>query len=320
MARAGWDIFLTKWGIDLDKNRLGFVRFFNGYFKSLHKLILVNLLFAVPAAVFITAVTLINSATGLNNGFLGLLPIVLCFPFLSGVVTVTRNLARGDEDVRVCSQYFKALRENFLRFLIHGVVYYLAYFFCYSSIALYWRLGEQNAFFYIPLGLVIMIAIAALFTAYNVPTMTVTFDLSLRNIYKNSALMSFGEIKNNFFVTIGLFLTFLMTATFYIVIPDLLVRNIVVLAFIAVFVPSTVFFVINFYCFKDMATMISSTGAEDAGIRDENKKPEDDEPLDFSALDLDERKDDDEYLFFNGKMMKRKTLRKMKEEQEKKEP
>ena len=93
-----------------------------------------------------------------------------------------------------------------------------------------------------------------------------------------------------------------------------------VLAFIAVFVPSTVFFVINFYCFKDMATMISSTGAEDAGIRDENKKPEDDEPLDFSALDLDERKDDDEYLFFNGKMMKRKTLRKMKEEQEKKEP
>ena len=88
------------------------MRFFNGYFKSLHKLILVNLLFAVPAAVFITAVTLINSATGLNNGFLGLLPIVLCFPFLSGVVTVTRNLARGDEDVRVCSQYFKALREN----------------------------------------------------------------------------------------------------------------------------------------------------------------------------------------------------------------
>ncbi len=299
----------------MEKTKLGFVRFFNGYFKSFHKLLAVNLLFSLPSAAIITLVILINTLSGLNNGFIAFLPIILCFPFLPGVVVVTRNLARGDESVPVLSLFFSALRENFLRFFVHGVVFYLAYFFCYSSIALYWNLGENNAFFYIPLGIVIMIAIAALFTAYNVPTMTVTFDLGMGTIYKNSFLMSFGEIKNNFFSTVGLALTFLVIATIYLAIPELLIRNIVVISIIALVVPATVFFIINFYCFKDMANMIAENGAVSAGIKAENEKQEEEEPLDFSTLDLDENKDDDEYLFFNGKMMKRKTLREMAKQQ-----
>ena len=129
--------------------------------------------------------------------------------------------------------------------------------------------------------------------------------------------MSFGELKNNFLTTIGLFLLFLFVASIYLLIPDLLIRNIVGITLTVLLVPSTASFIINFYTFEDMAKMISEDGGRSAGIRDEkDKKEKEEEIFDFSQLDLDEKKDPEEFLFFNGKMIKRKTLIKMRDEQE----
>ena len=297
----------------MEKTRLGFIRFFTGYFKGFHKLILTNVLFSLPSAAIVALIYFINSATGLNSSFISFLPIIFCFPFLSGVTVVTRNMARGDKEVLVCSTFFKALKENFWRFLIHGVLYYAVFFLCYSSIAFYAHLVPSNGLFWFPLGLAIIFAILAAFAAYNIPLMSVTFDLSIWNIYKNAALMSFGELKNNFFATVGLALLSLIIATIYLTVPGV-VGGIILLVIVAVFVPSTAMYIINFYCFKDMARTISADGASSAGVDIEPEKKDEPEVFDFSDLDLDESKDDDEYLFFNGRMIKRKTLRKMRDE------
>ena len=301
--------------MDLEKTKLGFVRFFNGYFKNLHKLILANILFAIPAAVFVTLFFMISKLSGLKLSLIELLPIIFCFPFFAGVTVITRNIAREDKQVPVVRLFFKGLKDNFSKFLVHGIVCYAAFFMCYISIALYWRNAQINNIYFLPFGIAVLITIAVMFIAYNVPTMTVTFKLRMGTIYKNSALMSFGELKNNIFATIGLFLLFLFVASIYLLIPDLLVRNIVGIALFALIVPSTASYIINFYVFKDMARMISAGGARSAGVKDDEKQEKEEEVYDFSHLDLDENKDMEEYLFFGGKMVKRGTLIKMRDTQ-----
>lgn len=302
--------------MDLEKTKLGFVRFFSGYFKNFHKLVLANILFAVPFAAFVSLFYCISKMSGLNLSLIELLPIIFCFPFLAGVTVITRNIAREDKDVPVVKLYFKGLRENFLRFLIHGVIYYISFFLCYISISLYWRLAQQNNIFFVPFGLTIFIAIAVLFIAYNVPVMTVTFNLKMGTIYKNCGLMSFGELKNNFFATIGLALLALFVVSFYMVIPEFWVRIGVTIALILLVVPATASYIINFYVYKDMALIISEGGARSAGIKDVESEEKEEEIFDFSQLDLDEKKDMDEFLFFGGKMVKRGTLIKMRDAQE----
>ncbi len=306
-----------------EKTKLGIIRFFSGLFKNLGKLILTNLLLAAPLILFTGGFYLINILTGVNLWFIALLPIIFVFPFFGGVTLVTRNIVRGDEVNPVFKNFMKGFKENFLVFLIHGIVLYCAIFFCYSSIALYWQLGVKNGIFFIPFGIVVIIAVMFLFMFYNIPVMTVTFDLSLKNIYKNSFLMSFGELKNNFFSSLGLFLLFIFCATIFFAAPNATVLIIVSLVIAVLLVPSIASYIINFYVYKDMENLLvnKSEMSDELKRRIENQKkgisdPKINEKPDFSSLDLDEKKDGEEYLFFNGKMIKRKVLIEMKKKQE----
>ncbi len=305
----------------MEKAKLGISRFFIGYIKNFHKFIFANLLFAVPLLLFGAVFYFINKATGLNLPFITFAPIIFVFPFFSGITLFTREIVREEEKVPVFKLFIKGFKENALRFLVHGIVFYLAVFFCYSSLTLYFSMAKTNGMFYFPFGIAVIITIAMLFILYNIPVMTVTFDLSMKNIYKNSALMAFGEIKNNFFVTLGLFLMFIAGATFFLAAPSAISKLIVVIAFSVLIVPSTASYIMNFYVFKDMEIVISNGEIKSEEIRrkiaakeNENKKEE--ERLDFSALDLDENKDGDEYLYFNGKMIRRRVLIEMKKKQE----
>lgn len=305
----------------MEKAKLGITRFFSGLLRNFHKLLLTNLLFAVPLAAFGSLFYFINTATGLNSSFITFLPIIFVFPFFAGVTIVTRNIVRGDEKVEVIKPFFKAVRDNLLYFIVHGIVLYLAIFFCYTSITLYWSLAHSNGIFYMAFGVAVIIAVAMLFIFYNVPVMTVTFDLSLKNIYKNSALLSFGEIKNNFFATLGLFLLFIFCATVFFTSPNATVLIIVTLIMSVLIAPSVASYIMNFYVYKDMESIIMDNDSKAAQLRKqiaekEAERNKEEEKPDFSALDLDESKDPEEYLYFNGKMIRRKVLIKMKKEAE----
>ncbi len=306
-----------------ERTKLGIIRFFSGFFKNFWKLILTNLLLAVPLILFTGGFYLINILTGANLWFIVLLPIIFVFPFFSGVTLVTRNIVRGDEVNPVFKNFIKGFKENFLVFLIHGTVLYCVIFFCYSSIALYWRLGTENGIFFIPFVVVVIISILFLFMFYNIPVMTVTFDLSLKNIYKNSLLMSFGELKNNFFSTLGLFLLFIFCATIFFAAPNATVLIIVSMIIAVLLVPSIASYIINFYIYSDMENLFvnKSEMSDELKRQIENQKKginahKTNEKPDFSNFDLDEKKDGEEYLFFNGKMIKRKVLIEIKKKQE----
>lgn len=309
----------------MDKAKLGITKFFTGYFKNIHRLLFLNILFAVPLVFFGAVFYFVGRLTGLHTAFITLAPIVFVYPFFAGVTLCTRNIVKEEEDVPVVKLFFKGLTENFGKFIVHGILLYLAVFFCYSSISLYYKLAMTNGMFYVPLGVAVLISVLVLFIFYNVPVMTVTFDLSLKDIYKNCGLISFGEIKNNFFATLGLFVLFIFGATIFLVAPDGMSRLIVLIALSVLVVPSTASYIINFYVYKDMELVISNGEVKSDELKrkiaaKENEiKKEEEEELNFSALDLDEKKDGEEYLFFNGKMIKRKVLIEMKKESEKNE-
>ena len=154
---------------------LPIARVFSNLFHGLPKLILTNLLFAIPTAVFFSLFYAINAISGLNSIFILLLSLIPVFPFFAGVVKISLHAARGDEDVAVFPNFVAAVKENFLRFLLHGVLLYVAVFFTYSSATLYFEMGKENNIFFALMVFCILIGIVLLCFFFRVPVMTVMF-------------------------------------------------------------------------------------------------------------------------------------------------
>ena len=148
---------------------------------------------------------------------------------------------------------------------------------------------------------------------FYVPPMTVTFDIKMKDIYKNSALMTIGELKHNLFAVFGIFILFLVCATVLMCsfTPVLLIIFTIVLALFIV--PSILSFIINSAVYKNMYSMIVDKDSKSKTIdkKMENRRKgqfrDDEEPVaeDYSDLEIDESADGDEFIFYNGKMMKR---------------
>lgn len=302
-------------------------KFFGNLFHNLPKLLLTNILFAVPFAVCFAIFWAINTFSGINSMFILFLTAIPVFPFFAGVVQVTSHMARGEENINVFSNFVNGVKENFLRFLIHGIVFYFAIFFSYFSITMYYSMGKQSGIFYSLLVVSILIALFFLFMFFYVPPMTVTFDISMKNIYKNSALMTFGELKHNIIATLGLIFLALLCATVLLCCTNTIALIIATIVIAFLILPSLITFVINSAVYKPMYTMIVDKDAKSSSIDnkienrrngkffdDENNELVIDENL--IKLEIDESADGDEYIFYNGKMMKRSVLLKLKKEAE----
>lgn len=322
------------------KAKFALADFFSNLFYNFSKVIFTNLLFAVPLAVLVTAFYFLDSALKLGGYFILLLAIIPLSPFFAGVTLVTSRLARGQENLNVFATLIEGIKNNWKRFLFHGVITYFAVIFSYFSIRLYSALISQPkvdsgflVLLYICLIVSIIIAVAFLFIFFYVPSMTVTFDLSLKNIYKNSALMSFGELKHNIIATFGLFVIALFCATILLFVGNtnssiaLLVTTAVLMI---VLVPALASYVINASVYPGMYNLMTEKEKRSKKIdkkMDNRRKGQfvDEEEEEnhiadeFLDLDIEESKDGDEYIFYNGKMVKRSVIIKMKKEREKAE-
>lgn len=301
-----------------EKTKLGITKFFGAYFRYFPKLILTNLLFAVPFLLFSFLFYCLGQILNFSNVVTLSLTVIPLMPFFAGVTLVTRNMVRGDEKIPVFSLFVKGIKDNWLKFLIHGVIMYAAILISYFSIVLYANLAQQNSMFYAVMVLCIIIAVLFLFIFYNIPLMTVTFDISMKDIYKNCALMSLGELKNNLLASLGNFLLMIFCLSFLIFSGTSLWVIILTLIFTAFLVPATMSFIINYAEYNNMMTLLLSKEQKKAEIekemlyqknpalkkQDEAKKFRDD----FADVVIDESENGDEYIFHNGKMIKRSVL------------
>ncbi|MBQ3284100.1 MAG: DUF624 domain-containing protein [Ruminococcus sp.] len=297
------------------------------YFTNFHRILFTNLIFAVPSAVIFALFYFLNSfifKDSLVVPFL-LLSIIPLYPFYAGVVMVCRNIARGERDVPVFRSFIRAVKDNFPHFLLHGVLIYVASMLCVLAVSLYVSMLSVSWVFYGLLFVVIVIALFVLYTAFYIPLMSITYDLPLKYVYKNSFLMSFGEFKNNLFATLALAVVFGICFTAVAFINSGMAKIIVVAALWVLLIPATCTFMYVFFVYDGMTAIIRDkdelsrelTDSIDKSLEQRKKEmnPQTVEE-DFSDIDISSLKDTDDYIFHNGRMVKQSTLLRMIRERE----
>ena len=304
-----------------ERKRLRFEILLERFFSNFHRIILTNLLFAVPSGLIFAVFYFLNKAL-FNGGIVipvAMLAIIPLYPFYAGVVMVVRNIARGDEKVSVFSDFIGAVKLNFLPFLLHGVVLYAASVISYLSLSLYISMLSAGWFFYALLFFCIIIVLFVLYTAFYLPLMTITYDLPLRYVYKNSMLMSFGEFKNNFFTTLALAVVFGICFTITAFVGSATTLAIIFIALWVLLLPATCTFMYVFFIYDGMVSIIrnkeelksdiaSSIDKKVSELKDKQKQTEEVDVEDFSDIDIASLKDTDDYIFHNGRMVKQSAL------------
>lgn len=307
----------------MERKKLRFEILLEKYFTNFGRLMLTNMIFAVPSLLLMSAFYFMSKAFFDGRVYIPffLICIIPIYPFYAGVVKVVRNIVRGDESVRVFQTYLSGVKENFLPFLLHGVFISAVSIVSFLSINLYLNMLSQSWIFYALLFFCILVVLFAFFMTFYLPLMTVTFDLPLRYIYKNSLLMSYGEFKNNFFATVSLMVLTAIILTIFLVAGNSVVLLILMILLWALVVPASYTFLNAFFIYDAMYLMVSGEGKRRFDKdKDEEDKPKPAAPVideaDFSAIDVSKLKDTDDYIFFNGKMVKQSTLLKMAREKQ----
>ena len=316
--------------MDNERKRFRFEVLLERYFTNFHRILLTNLIFAVPSAVVFAVFYFLDSLIFKDTlvvPFL-LLSIIPLYPFYAGVVMVCRNIARGKSGVPVFKSFLSAVKDNFLRFLLHGVLIYVAAMLSVLSISLYVSMLSASWLFYVLLFFVIVISLLLLYTAFYIPLMTITYDLPLKYIYKNSFLMSFGEFKNNIFATLALAVVFGICFTAVAFINSGMAKIIVIAALWVLLIPATCTFMYVFFIYDGMTTIIRDKEELSRELTDSIDKSLEKRKNamnlqtveeDFSDIDISSLKDTDDYIFHNGRMVKQSTLLRMIRERKQQE-
>ena len=311
-------------GVSKDEpQKSALANFFSIFGGRLTKLMQLNLLFMVPFIVIlalslvlfflpITRYDLIfvkGSVTyqfSLWNFYVVPLPMILLSPFFAGLTYVTRNFARR-EHAFIYMDSKEAVAKNWKQFLANGVLTYLLYVLLSFADIYYFASMNESWVYGIPFAICVMATLIFVFASYYVPVMMLMFDLKLGQIYKNALNFSILGIVRNLIiagVTVVLLFVGWKCLTYNLLTVLLLLLFIVLLAF------SFYSFLVNYcvYPIIEKYLIIPYYG--------EHK---DDQPSDFKFKyerneDEEESNDDDlpqsEYVYYNGRLMKREDLQK----------
>lgn len=306
-----------------ERKKIGIEKFISNYFSNLGKFILLNLIFALPLAVSFGLCFLLCKFLLPYPTLILPFSLVLAAPFYSGVVVVSKNIYYDEVTFGIFSEYISAVKENFKAFLLHGIVAYIAVVGCYHGIVIYNSLSSVSPVFYAMLFMSILLALFLIFFFYGLSMMSAFFDLKLKDVYRNSVLMIFGEIKVNFIATVGV-LAFLALVSLPVMIFSMLslvwgkalsvyiIAGYIILVMFLL-VPSGVCAIVTACIYPDMKRVITGEAKknieairkedEEEKIKEETKAPE------FSDIDISElEKSPGEYVFYNGKMIKKSYI------------
>lgn len=155
---------------DAPKKR-GFLVFWEIFFRKFWKMLQVNLLYLVTSLPVVTL--------GLSN---------------AGLTYITRNFTR-EKPVFLLTDYFDTIKKNWKQALPMGIVNTLLTLLIVFDIYFFYL--TKGAASLIMMALVAMFGIFFSFMKYYCYYLMVTFDLTLKQIYKNSFLLAFAGLFRN---------------------------------------------------------------------------------------------------------------------------
>ncbi len=311
-----------------ERKKLGFEILLNKFCSSFGRMLLVNLLFLIPLALSMLL------SVAVYKYLIHIVPVALLLfmipasPFFSGVMVLSRDVCRGEIPDNYIKAYFKAVKENGLKFLLAGILLYIAAVGCYFSTVIYSAMTSAGWIFGVLLVFSLLIALFFIFMFFGLFLIIPTFELRFKDALKNSALMTFGELKKNFFALLSIILYLAVVLMPIIVILNLagtfslpVIRALLIGYFafsMLLLIPSQLSFFISYFLYDNLVSVMGEK--DDEVITSEDKKEkafENNSKLmeEFSENDEDVKKlligDEEGYVFYKGKMIKRKVLRQM---------
>lgn len=286
-----------------------FIRFWQLFFRKFSKLVQLNLLFIVPLIAVFAIIYFINHF--IQQPFLFMIPVIFISPFVAGLTYVTRNFAR-EEHAFVYSDFKETVIKNWKQFLINGMICYVFTVIIYVAIQYYWMMSTKNNLYSIALGLCIMLSCLFVFAQYYIPIMIITFDLKLKQIYKNAFIFAILGLWRNLLLTVILVvLIFAIFVMYYILMPlTMLIASILLILILFAFCS----YMINFMVYPLIVKMMikpyyekQNAAEKDTGSAKAEEKLEESElpsPQSQAVSDEDDEKKP-EYVFVNGKLIKR---------------
>ena len=174
----------------------------------------INLLYLaawIPAIVW-TGINLITMVMSSNAGGAGsvltredlpglismwLMMLIPCItitgPFNAGVTYVLRNWAR-DQHSFVLSDFWDAVKGNWKQALVVSFISGVLPFLTYTAYQVYGAMMQTSPVFALFIGLVVLVTVLWSLATMLVYPMMVTYDLRLRDLIRNSLLLTLGKL------------------------------------------------------------------------------------------------------------------------------
>ena len=266
------------------------------FFTRFPKLLLAGLLFSVPVAAFSGLFILISYLSGFNNVILWSLGVIPSMPFYSGLVMVIRKYSVEKQDVNVFSVFVQAFKDNFKKSLFNGVIAYLVVACSFFAILYYGTLAQSDMVFGYVFTIYIVFSIALIIMMFYVPLLTVTYELRLRDIYKNSLLLIVGKILRNLAALV--LLAIVSAAVFLGLIYSSGIMFGIVVAVSVILYPMIATYIIVSVIAKGVQESVGYFTGENV------EYVETEEDLKREKEAIQNANSDDDYIFVNGRMIK----------------
>ena len=264
---------------------------FARFFTEFPKLLLAQLINAVAFAVFTALFVLIGYLTGFNNIIVWCLGIIPSMPFFAGLVMTVRKIGIEKKDVPVAKT-----------FLLHGVVTYAIIACSIFAFMYYFSLLGSSLAYGSMLTVYVLFSLILTSMMFYVPIMSVTYELKISDIYKNSFILVFGNILKNilamlFFIAVSLgFILWIAAAE-----GAMLVIAITVAV---LFYPLIATYGVNVIIAKGLQENVGSFTGKDLLV-DKEFEEKVEKIVEQQAVERADSSND--YVFVNGKMIKRES-------------
>ena len=280
---------------DTVERKYGLGDFFAGFMGNIGSLILVNIMFCIPLAAFTALLWLISGGENINI-FLVFLLIPFMSPFFAGVVNVCRKVS-ADKKARPIKDFFGGIKNNWKFFLVNSV---LLYILSVSIWAVSNYFSRQAGGFAAIVFLIIMIA------------SSVSVELSFAEIISNSIIMVMSGFSNHLKTMLSLIFTASVVYSIVVLTGEPVISLIILGAIVVLLLPVTVIYIIVYNSYQTVEKLVIKPyqKQESEKIRDRIEK-ENDEKLTVEKLEPLAKGDPEEYVFLNGKTVKRKNIIKM---------
>jgi uncharacterized membrane protein YesL len=190
-------------GVSKDEpQKHSFFVFFEIYFRKFWKLCEINMLYFVCCIPFFIPFILTGMYQSGNTAlyYLSLVPLIGIAAITSGLTYILRNFTR-QQHAFLWMDFKDTIKNNWKQSLAIGAIDFVVYFLMVFSISFYHSQLSANNWFVLPFVFCIIFTVIFTFMQYYLFVMLITFDLSVKQIFKNAFIFSFAGLGHNIIIT-----------------------------------------------------------------------------------------------------------------------